>query len=66
MPALYITQFFLIVNSFYKHLTKNNQFADLCPACNFFFALTLAYHIRHIGQSPRDDVLRTVMIPIQR
>ena len=31
----------------------------------FFFALTMAYHIRHIGRSLW-DVLRTVMIPIQR
>ena len=36
-----------------------------CPAHNFFFWLTLAYHIWHMDVSPSDNVSRTFMIPIQ-
>ena len=36
-----------------------------CPAHNFFFRLTLAYHIWHMDVSPSDNVSRTFKIPIQ-
>ena len=38
--------------------------ADSCPANNFFFGLTLAYHIWYIGLSPLDDVSRIFIVPI--